>query len=228
MTTDRRRQTHADIYERVTNQIIAAIEAGAGDYRMPWHHDGSALTTPVNIASTKTYRGVNVLSLWAAAHAEGYPTGIWGTYRQWQALGAQVRKGERGHLVVFWKTTDCDAADAQQGDEDRDAPARRLFARGYTVFNCSQVDGYGSPEMPARPEAERIERAERFCAALSIDIRHGGSQAYYRPATDHIHYLNGQSVSPNCLGARMATRNSRRGVISVSTLVADDGALVLP
>ena len=69
MTTDRNRQTPTDIYERVTSQIIAAIEAGAGEYRMPWHHDGSAITTPVNVASRKGYRGVNILSLWAAAQA---------------------------------------------------------------------------------------------------------------------------------------------------------------
>ncbi|MBJ7407872.1 MAG: hypothetical protein JHD07_33170, partial [Bradyrhizobium sp.] len=54
------------------------------------------------------------------------------------------------------------------------------------VFNCAQVDGYTPPEIPVLPEAERIERAERFCAALGIDIRHGGSQACYRPSTDHV------------------------------------------
>lgn len=189
MTTNRSSQarTGNDIYERVTSQIIAAIEAGAGEYRMPWHHDGSAITTPVNVASRKAYRGINVIALWAAAQAAGYPAGIWGTYRQWQALGAQVRKGERGHLVVFWKIADRNGeADAEDGDEDRDEPAQRMFARGYTVFNCAQVDGYTLPEIPVLPEAERIERAERFCAALGIDIRHGGSQACYIPSRDHV------------------------------------------
>ncbi|MES0179001.1 zincin-like metallopeptidase domain-containing protein [Mesorhizobium sp. M0025] len=189
MTTDRNSQARTvnDIYERVTNQIIAAIEAGAGEYRMPWHHDGSAITTPVNVASRKTYRGVNVITLWAAAHAADYPAGIWGTYRQWHELGAQVRKGERGQLVVFWKTSDHSAdTDRQDDDEDHDKSARRLFARGYTVFNCAQVDGYTPPEMPVLPRAERIEHAERFCAALSIDVRHGGSQACYIPSRDHV------------------------------------------
>lgn len=88
---------------------------------------------------------------------------------------------------MFWKTVDRHGkADVQDGDEDRDEPARRMFARGYTVFNCAQVDGYTPPEIPVLPEAERIERAERFCAALGIDIRHGGSQACYRPSTDHV------------------------------------------
>lgn len=187
MTTDRTFETSNDIYERVTSQIIAAIEAGASEYRMPWHHNGLAITTPVNVASQKAYRGVNVIALWTAAHAVGYPSGIWGTYRQWQALGAQVRKGERGHLVVFWKIADRHGeADIQDGGEDRDESARRMFARGYTVFNCAQVDGYRPPEMPVLPEAERIEQAERFCTALGIDIRHGGSRAYYKPSTDHV------------------------------------------
>ncbi len=189
MTTDTNSQarTGNDIYERVTNQIIAAIEVGAGEYRMPWHHDGSAITTPVNVASRKAYRGVNILSLWAAAQASGYAAGIWGTYRQWQELGAQVRKGERGHLIVFWKTSDRSGdADRQDDDEDHDKPARRLFARGYTVFNAAQVEGYTPPEMPVLPEVERIEHAERFCGALGIDIRHGGSQACYIPSKDHV------------------------------------------
>jgi antirestriction protein ArdC len=189
MTTDTNSHawTSNDIYERVTNQIIAAIEAGAGEYRMPWHHDGSAITTPVNVTSRKAYRGVNILSLWAAAQASSYAAGIWGTYRQWHELGAQVRKGERGHLVVFWKTSDRSGdADRQDDDEDHDKPARRLFARGYTVFNAAQVDGYTPPEMPVLPEVERIEHAERFCGALGIDIRHGGSQACYIPSKDHV------------------------------------------
>jgi antirestriction protein ArdC len=183
MTTDRNRpdQTSKDIYERVTNQIIAAIEAGAG--RMPWHHDGSSIATPVNIASRKAYRGVNIIALWAAARASIYPSGIWGTYRQWREFGAQVRKGERGHLVVFWKQTD---RDRDIGDEDRDVPARRMFARDYVVFNCAQVDGYTPPELPLLPETERIAHAERFCAAFNIDIRHGGSQACYIPSKDHV------------------------------------------
>ncbi|TIU93071.1 MAG: DUF1738 domain-containing protein, partial [Mesorhizobium sp.] len=92
----------ADVYARITDEIIAAIEAGAGEFVMPWHHDGTATARPINVASSKAYRGVNTLALWAAAHSSGYPTGLWGTYRQWQALGAQVRKGEKSTTVVFW------------------------------------------------------------------------------------------------------------------------------
>lgn len=59
----------ATIYERITNQIVAAIEAGAETFRMPWHHDGSVTTRPINIASGRGYRGANILVLWAAAES---------------------------------------------------------------------------------------------------------------------------------------------------------------
>lgn len=53
----------ADVYTLITNEIVAAIEAGAGKWRMPWHHDGSATSRPINFASKRPYRGINVLAL---------------------------------------------------------------------------------------------------------------------------------------------------------------------
>ena len=95
-------QAKADVYEQITNAIIAAIEAGTDKYEMPWHR----LDNPINATSRKLYRGVNVLMLWAAAQKLGFPANEWATYRQWQAADAQVRKGERGTTVVFWKFFD--------------------------------------------------------------------------------------------------------------------------
>ena len=98
MTRSHPASARADVYSRITAEIVDAIEAGAGDWRMPWHHDGAATTRPQNVTSRRRYRGVNVLALWIAAEAAAYSSGLWGTYRQWAALGAQVRKGE--HVAV--------------------------------------------------------------------------------------------------------------------------------
>jgi len=76
----------ADVYARVTAQIVAAIEAGAGEYRMPWHGSDPSIARPINVASGKAYRGVNRLALWIAAQSAGYPSGMWGTYRCWQGV----------------------------------------------------------------------------------------------------------------------------------------------
>src|SRR3546814_688008 len=80
---------------RATQAIVDACEAGTGTWRMAWQHSGADVTRPTSVASGKPYRGINTVSLWAAAYGSGYASGVWGTYRQWQALGAQVRKGER-------------------------------------------------------------------------------------------------------------------------------------
>jgi antirestriction protein ArdC len=77
----------ATVYERITAEIVAAIERGAGQknglvWRMPWHHDGAAAYRPVNALTAKPYRGMNILALWAAAEGNGFASGLWGTYRQ--------------------------------------------------------------------------------------------------------------------------------------------------
>ncbi len=163
-TTTRRAETEgpADIYQRITDQIAAAIEAGAGEWRMPWHPgaDGVAPVLPVNAATGKPYRGVNTVVLWTAAQAEGYPSAIWATSRQWAELGTQVRKGERASPVVFWKISDKDEQE-NAGDGAEDGRRSRVFARGYSVFNAAQVDGYAAPALPVLPAcaAERNRKA---------------------------------------------------------------------
>jgi antirestriction protein ArdC len=62
----------ADVYARITAQIVAAIEAGAGEYRMPWHGSDPSIARPINVASGKAYRGVNRLALWIAAQSACY------------------------------------------------------------------------------------------------------------------------------------------------------------
>ena len=176
--------TRQDIYTRTTTEIVAAIEAGAGQWHMPWHHDGSAITRPTNVASGKAYRGINTLVLWIAAATRGYASGQWGTYRQWNALGAQVRKGEHATSIVFWKRIGQPDHDSQTDTEDEDRVC--FVARGYAVFNRSQVDGYEAAEQTLLPESERIARADAFLDVLNIPVTFGADSAYYRIDLDRI------------------------------------------
>ena len=152
---------------------------------MPWHSSGKFAYSPINVISKKPYRGINTVCLWAAAQAKGYQRGEWATYAQWQERGAQVVKGEKATTVVFWKFSD-GAAGADDGDETPKGGSRLLFTRGYSVFNAAQVDGYNPPSDTDTPMLERIAHAEEFFQAIRAEIRHGGNQAYYSPATDHI------------------------------------------
>ena len=85
-----------DIHQHITDQIIAAIEKGAGEFRLPWHRSAGNIMRPTNIASKNAYRGVNILTLWATADEKGYSSGTWGTYKQW-ARGR--RAGPQGREI---------------------------------------------------------------------------------------------------------------------------------
>ncbi len=174
-----------DVYQRVTSQIINAIEQGVSTWRMPWHTSGKFAFSPINVTSKKPYRGINTVCLWAAAQAKGYERGEWGTYQQWQERKAQVRKGEKSTLVVFWKFAN-NAADSQDGDEHEQGRSRLLFTRGYSVFNAAQVDGYTPKPDADTPIEQRIESAEQFFRGINARVVHHGNRAFYFPADDTI------------------------------------------
>lgn len=180
---------HADLYQGVTQAIVAAIEAGAGEYRMPWNTRlcfGAAVGIPHNPVGRYGYKGINTLSLWCSQQAYSYPTTEWATFRQWQSIGAQVRKGEKGTQTVFYKPADTDNRDA--GDVDDAQPStHRFVARAAHVFNAAQVDGYVPPSSPPLPEIERHEEAEHLITASNATIHHGGPRACYVPSRDEIH-----------------------------------------
>lgn len=174
-----------DIHQVITDQIVNAIE-GAGDAQLPWIRSGQRLDRPQNIASRNRYNGVNILTLWITAMAKGYNSDVWGTYRQWQDKGAQVRKGERSSVIVFYKSYDVDTTDVSTGEDEKQS---RLVARASYVFNADQVDGFRSNE-PALPEAplfDPIANAEAFAAATHARIVEGGEVACFSPVEDMIH-----------------------------------------
>src|SRR5690349_8659448 len=128
-----------DIYTRVTDQIVRAMESGADRWEMPWHK--AKLTIPLNPTTGNEYRGSNIISLWADAEERGYDNHMWATYKQWGEKEAQVRKGEKAYFVVFWKFLDKKAGPEEEDHDDH----RIALARAYPVFNVAQVDGYPLP-----------------------------------------------------------------------------------
>jgi antirestriction protein ArdC len=175
---------NSDVYQRVTDAIIQAIQQGVGNWRMPWHTSGRFAFSPINVTSKKPYRGINTLCLWAAAETKAYESGEWGTYQQWQERRAQVRKGERATTIVFWKFANGETQES--GDDQPASSSRLLFTRGYSVFNAAQVDGYAPKVEADTPVLERIVQAEAFFSSVGATVRHGGNQAFYSPASDHI------------------------------------------
>ncbi len=178
----------ADVYTRITDKIVSDLEQGVRTWLKPWNaeHAAGRITRPLR-HNGQPYNGINILMLWATAVERGFAAPIWMTYRQAIELGAHVRKGEKGSLVVYANTITRTELDVDTGkEEERDIP----FMKGYSVFNVEQVEGlpahfYAVAE-PQLDPVERIDHAEAFFAATSADIRHGGNQAYYALGSDHV------------------------------------------
>lgn len=172
-----------DIHTQITNQIINALESCSGKVTLPWIKAGASLGHPVNAATGKAYKGINVVALWAAAMAKGYGDGTWATYKQWKKQGAQVRKGEKSSLVVFYKEMEVETENEDTGEIET---GKRYYARASWVFNAAQVDGWTPPAVPAADSVAVLDGAEAFVAATGADIRIGGNRACYNPAGDFI------------------------------------------
>ena len=179
-----------DLYTETTARIVAALERGVAPWVRPWSQIADAI--PVNAHTRRPYRGVNFTLLSLEAQSRGFDVNRWLTYRHAQELGAQVRKGERGTLVVFWQLRRMGVvAEAYpEREDDQPAPSEKVYPllRAYTVFNVGQINGldmqYTQAQAPAwEPEA----KAEELLLMSGARFRQGGARAFYQPATDEIH-----------------------------------------
>jgi antirestriction protein ArdC len=156
---------------------------------MPWNTAGSSASLPQNPVGKYQYHGINLLSLWASQQLRTFTSGQWATYRQWQSIGAQVRKGETGSATVFYQpiiagdqTNSADNSEGSQGDRG----SRPFILKMATVFNADQVDGF-HPESVTLPAALRHELAERVIKESGARMLWGGDKACYLPTRDEIH-----------------------------------------
>lgn len=177
-----------DIYTRITNQIVSHLERGVRPWLKPWNaeHAAGRITRPLRY-NGMPYRGINVLSLWASAMVQNFVAPIWMTFKQATELDGHIRKGEKGSLVVYADSITRKETDDKTGDEiEREIP----FLKGYAVFNVDQIDGlpavFYAKATPQLDPVARIERADRFFAALGATIGNGGNRAYYNLTNDTI------------------------------------------
>jgi antirestriction protein ArdC len=172
-----------DIYATVTAQLVAAIESGAGEWRMPWHHSGAPVMRPTSVAGRR-YSGINRLVLWATADACGYASGIWATYQQWRANGGQVRKGAIGTHVILWKKVERGDAAAEAGGQgdSRAASSRAASSSSTAIRSMAPRTRWKG----VAPVSTSVADALAFLEGLGIPVEYGLHDAYYRPDIDKV------------------------------------------
>lgn len=166
------------IYEVINERITKALQNGTAPWNRPWR---GAANQPRNLTSGREYRGINVFVL----SAMGYASPYWLTFNQAKNLGANVRRGEHGTPVVFWKFG---ARELQDGEEM--TSERTVLARQYTVFNVEQIENLDvpadllTPRAPARPLAECESLLTSYIGMP--EIKYAEQRAWYHKILDVV------------------------------------------
>lgn len=188
MTVAAKMHARASLYSEVTAQMVAELGQGRFPWVQPWDQARCGCGIPRNAATGRAYSGINVLLLWSAAVAGGYRTQQWLTFRQALALGAHVRKGEKG-IAVFYADRFTPRREAQRArHEDREA-RQIAFLKRFIVFNADQCGGLAEAAAVhdgAADDRDRIGGADALIAATGADVRIGGGQAFYAPQADFV------------------------------------------
>ncbi|UEQ17618.1 DUF5710 domain-containing protein (plasmid) [Xanthomonas phaseoli pv. manihotis] len=179
-------------HEVVAERLIEQLKAGTAPWQRPWEPGQPGAFIPMNPITGKRYKGINAIHLMG----QGRTDPRWLTYKQASAVGAQVRRGEKGTPIQYWKFTEEQAKTDEQGRPVLDAKGQpvmeevrlerpRVFFA--TVFNAEQIEGL--PPLQRKEQTwDAVERAERILQASGAAIHHGEhNRAFYRPATDSIH-----------------------------------------
>jgi len=170
-----------DVYQIITDRIIEIMEQGVIPWRKPWNSGREG--GPLNLVSKRHYQGINCFLL--ACYGSNFGSPYWLTYNQAQHLGGNVKKGEKGTPVIFWKLYEREEPEADNGIIT--VPVLRY----YTVFNVEQCEDIPIPEPEGNTWAEHdpIEAAEAVILAMPnrpfVEI--GGTRACYSPSRDHVH-----------------------------------------
>ncbi|HGK4598916.1 TPA: ArdC family protein [Yersinia enterocolitica] len=173
-------QTKTDIYQTVTDSIISALEAGVKPWSCPWQRVPGMSGLPSNYATGAAYSGLNIMLLWSSASEQGFSDSRWLTYKQAQAEGGQVRKGEHGTTAIFYTTLEKENDD---GETDY-IPMLKTF----TVFNVEQIDGLPLSDEAVFPAEtfEPLPQVEALFRNSGATIIEKGQNAFFQPSTDEI------------------------------------------
>jgi antirestriction protein ArdC len=171
-----------DLYQEVTNKIIAQLEQGTVPWLQPWKSRRRGFSLPKNLTTGNRYRGINILLLWSAAVDQEFTVDGWASFKQWGESKERIRKGEKGTKITYFNFQE---VENEQGEIDK-VP----FIKSSIVFNKDQLENFVEPideDIPSEPLFQKDNIVEQFIANTGIDVVHHHKGAYYRPADDKVY-----------------------------------------
>jgi antirestriction protein ArdC len=173
-----------DIMQKVADQVIKNIDKHDDNWLKSWVSSGMAK----NIRGTY-YKGMNTVILWCVQQEFGYTSQTYATFNQIKAKGGKVKKGEKGHQVIYMQPSLFrKARDNETADQDGSVKVQYNLMRSYCVFNLDQtnledqdIEAEGSDTLP---------KVEKYIENTKADIRHDNDlfagKCYYVPSKDYI------------------------------------------
>lgn len=176
--------------EKVAERLIAQLKTGTAPWQRPWDGDAPGFI-PYNPTTGKRYKGINAIWLMSQNREDAR----WLTYNQALAEGAQVKGGEKGSVIQYWKFTDDIIKRDDHGNPIKDQSGETLKDTiklerpkvfHAVVFNAEQIDGLPPAQVLER-NWDPIDRAEAIVKASGAKIHYvAGNKAFYSPAQDII------------------------------------------
>ena len=199
-----------DLYQGITNRILAALEQGRIPWARPFPSYGKAAVHG-NPVTGSTYTGINTLLCWLSAEVNGFRSSRWVTLRwlfeEGKKKGMALRRlpdapegktGQRTTTVVYYGSI-AEKVETEAGEED---VLERRFLKSYRVFNLDQIEGVPDDwidDIENIPDVDRRrDEVDEFIDATGARVLYRGLTARYRLGPDEIwvpkwvHFLKGQ------------------------------------
>ena len=178
-------------YKQITDRILADLESGVAPWAKPWKDDkGNTVTVasgfPMNFATRKQYRGINVWMLLSAAQNCHWARNAWATFKQIDAMGGSVRKGSKSERVFFMSKIEKEPKGEAGERVNENGMVEIWILKTYNVFNIDQVDGIELEDGATDYVTDLPDDTSELVDVLDIDLRHGGNQAFFSPSGDFI------------------------------------------
>lgn len=179
-----------NVYQMVTDRIVAQMQKGIIPWQKPWTVSGSAEDVAINFVTRRPYSFVNQMLL-------GKP-GEWLSWKQVGELGGKVKKGAKAGMVVFYKSLvikdPTRKVKDEEGNEVDDTKVIPLL-KYYNVFHLSDVEGIDTKIVKGERTStlEPVEEAEEVITAyvsredgLTFICDQESDRAYYSPSEDKV------------------------------------------
>jgi len=174
--------------EQFKDDVVSSMKQNNGRWEKMFGDNINA----INSVTNNRYRGINQFMLSFKSASKKYKNNIWATYKQWESLNAQVKKGSKGTGIIFYKPSLFRNPKKDETPNTKHGLVKTQWSvmRASTVFNVDQVDLTNSEyKIPVSKFGKQysIKEIDSFIKSTDVTIKHDDvNRCFYVPSKDYI------------------------------------------